>query len=56
MEREIRGLDAGVPAGSARRQRGLYRAANRIPNVVREIGRLREITFRQTGEGTGKVD
>ncbi len=29
-------------------------AANRIPHVVRELGRLREITFRQTGEGTGK--
>ena len=28
--------------------------ANRIPNLLREIGRLREITFRQVGEGTGK--
>ncbi|MFZ0593825.1 MAG: GNAT family N-acyltransferase [Bryobacteraceae bacterium] len=28
--------------------------ANRIPNVVREIGRLRELTFRATGEGTGR--
>jgi putative hemolysin len=28
--------------------------SNRIPNVVREIGRLRELTFRETGEGTGK--
>jgi putative hemolysin len=28
--------------------------ANRAPNVVREIGRLRELTFRETGEGTGK--
>ena len=25
-----------------------------IPNVMREIGRLREITFRAVGEGTGK--
>ena len=25
-----------------------------IPNVLREIGRLREITFREVGEGTGK--
>src|SRR5690606_39210182 len=25
-----------------------------IPNVMREIGRLREITFRATDEGTGK--
>lgn len=28
--------------------------ANEIPNVLHEIGRLREITFRQVGEGTGK--
>lgn len=25
-----------------------------IPNIIQEIGRLREITFRATGEGTGK--
>lgn len=29
-------------------------AAPAIPNVLREIGRLREITFRSVGEGTGK--
>tara|TARA_B110000881_G_scaffold129271_1_gene113566 strand:- start:1256 stop:2200 length:945 start_codon:yes stop_codon:yes gene_type:complete len=28
--------------------------ANAIPNVLMEIGRLREITFRSVGEGTGK--
>jgi putative hemolysin len=28
--------------------------ANEIPNVLQEIGRLREITFRQVGEGTGQ--
>lgn len=28
-------------------------AASHAPNVVREIGRLREISFRQAGEGTG---
>lgn len=28
--------------------------AREIPNVMRELGRLREITFRATGEGTGK--
>jgi putative hemolysin len=26
----------------------------RIPNILREIGRLREITFREVGEGTNK--
>jgi putative hemolysin len=28
--------------------------AHQIPNVLRELGRLREITFRDCGEGTGK--
>ncbi len=28
--------------------------ANLIPNLLREIGRLRELTFREVGEGTGK--
>lgn len=28
--------------------------AERIPAVLREIGRLRELTFRQVGEGTGR--
>jgi putative hemolysin len=29
--------------------------ADRIPSILREIGRLREITFRETHEGTGKA-
>jgi putative hemolysin len=29
--------------------------ARAIPNVLREIGRLREITFREVGEGTGRA-
>jgi len=28
--------------------------ADRIPNILQEIGRLREITFREVGEGTNK--
>ncbi len=28
--------------------------SNYIPNILREIGRLREITFREAGEGTNK--
>ena len=28
-------------------------AADQIPNLLREVGRLREITFRHAGEGTG---
>ncbi|HUC42447.1 MAG TPA: GNAT family N-acyltransferase [Candidatus Sulfotelmatobacter sp.] len=29
-------------------------SAEEIPNVLREIGRLREVTFREVGEGTGR--
>ncbi len=32
-----------------------FAAASQIPFALREIGRLREITFRQAGEGTGKA-
>ena len=29
--------------------------AEKIPNILREIGRLREITFREVGEGTNEA-
>ena len=29
--------------------------ANKIPNILQEIGRLREITFREVGEGTNEA-
>ena len=35
-------------------QRVVYAAADQIPKVLREIGRLREISFRAAGEGTGR--
>jgi putative hemolysin len=31
-----------------------YARSQEIPNILKEIGRLREITFRETGKGTGK--
>ncbi len=31
-----------------------HATARQIPHLLREVGRLREITFRDTGEGTGK--
>ena len=33
----------------------LYAGSDQIPNVLREIGRLRETTFREVGEGTGQA-
>jgi putative hemolysin len=32
----------------------IYGAAHEIPHLLQEIGRLREITFREVGEGTGQ--
>jgi hypothetical protein len=31
-----------------------FAEANKIPNLLHEIGRLREITFREVGEGTNE--
>jgi putative hemolysin len=49
---------AGLPPNSLLGRTGdleVYLArATHIPNVLHELGRLREITFRATGEGTGK--
>lgn len=33
----------------------LLARAHEIPHILREIGRLREVTFRQAGEGTGQA-
>lgn len=32
-----------------------FGSATQLPNVLREIGRLREVTFRLVGEGTGRA-
>uniref|UniRef100_I2PY92 Putative hemolysin n=1 Tax=Desulfovibrio sp. U5L TaxID=596152 RepID=I2PY92_9BACT len=50
---------ARLPAGAVLHQSGEFavieaRAAS-IPLTLREIGRLRELTFRRVGEGTGKA-
>jgi putative hemolysin len=49
---------AGLPAESKLVESGGYEvysaSAEQIPNVLLEIGRLREITFRLAGEGTGR--
>ncbi len=37
------------------RMQVLCAAADRLPNVLREIGRLRELTFRGVGEGSGQA-
>ena len=54
METEIRALEPNELLANQGGHDVYIAAANQIPNILREIGRLREITFRQTGEGTGK--
>ncbi len=53
LEREIEGI-ADLKINS-QAEFDLYLAtSHRIPNILREIGRLREVTFRAVGEGTNK--
>jgi putative hemolysin len=54
LEEEIRGLRAEATLLKAGDMRVLLASAQAIPFTLREIGRLREATFRQAGEGTGK--
>jgi putative hemolysin len=55
---DVAGEIATLPAGCVLGQSGdleVYLSrAKHIPNVLHELGRLREITFRGVGEGTGK--
>src|SRR5262249_52557644 len=55
LEAEI----AALPAGSLLAESGDFAVylseAVHIPLVLEELGRLREITFRAAGEGTGKA-
>ncbi|MHC1712639.1 MAG: lysophospholipid acyltransferase family protein [Solidesulfovibrio sp.] len=50
---------AGLPAGAVLHQSGEFSVieakAVDLPLVLREIGRLRELTFRRVGEGSGKA-
>jgi len=48
----------GMPSGNVLLEHGDYRVAYAeaaaIPHMLREIGRLRELAFRDVGEGTGR--
>jgi putative hemolysin len=54
MAAEIGALDASQRLVEADEFEVWHAEATQIPDTLREIGRLREITFRATGEGTGK--
>ncbi len=56
MEREIKELHRNDKRLLQSKNYEVYlAAAENIPNILQEIGRLREITFREVGEGTNKA-
>ncbi len=54
MEAELAALDGSHWTAEQGTLAAVLARADEIPNVLREIGRLRETTFRGNGEGTGK--
>ncbi|WP_452224056.1 GNAT family N-acyltransferase [Lacinutrix chionoecetis] len=56
MLKEVEALKANDKRLLVSKNYEVYLApANAIPNILREIGRLREITFREVGEGTNEA-
>ncbi len=55
IEADLAGLRAGRLLVHARNWEVYVAKSGEIPNVLREIGRLRELTFRAVGEGTGRA-
>ena len=56
---ELRREVDNLPADSLLLKQGAFRVfcaeSRRIPHIMTEIGRLREVTFRAAGEGTGRA-
>ncbi|MDG5766192.1 GNAT family N-acyltransferase [Balneolales bacterium ANBcel1] len=55
LEDEIRALAPSQRLLDSGEFQVFHAVKKQIPNIVREIGRLREVTFRGTHEGTGKA-
>ncbi|MEI9814499.1 MAG: GNAT family N-acetyltransferase [Acidobacteriota bacterium] len=55
LANEIQGLPPDALLERAGDLEVYLTSAEHMPNVLREIGRLREITFRAVGEGTGRA-
>jgi putative hemolysin len=55
LETEIEPLRDGYKVWTEKNFEVFITPTSLIPNVIREIGRLREITFREIGEGTNKA-
>ena len=54
LEAEFDALPIGQKLARNGKLHVAYASAAQIPNILAEIGRLREITFREAGEGTGE--
>jgi putative hemolysin len=54
IESELASLPSDQHLAASGALRVAYARAEQIPTTLREIGRLREITFRRAGEGTGR--
>ncbi len=55
IQQEVEGLSNKHHLLTSKNYQVFLAEASEIPNVLREIGRLREITFREIGEGTNKA-
>jgi putative hemolysin len=54
MEKEIEDLRGECLVWTEKNYEVFITPTQNIPNIIKEIGRLREITFREVGEGTNK--
>ncbi|GAB3919855.1 lysophospholipid acyltransferase family protein [Mucilaginibacter myungsuensis] len=54
LEKEVAGLRENYLTWTEKNYEVFIAPTSAIPNIIREIGRLREITFREVGEGTNK--
>ncbi|MGY4536718.1 putative hemolysin [Mucilaginibacter sp. UYNi724] len=55
LEKEVDGLRENYKVWTEKYYEVYITPTSQIPTVIREIGRLREITFREVGEGTNKA-
>ncbi|MES2276920.1 MAG: lysophospholipid acyltransferase family protein [Bacteroidota bacterium] len=54
IEKEVEGVREDYLVWTEKNYEVYVTPTSVIPNIIREIGRLREITFREVGEGTNK--
>lgn len=54
MEKEVEQLRENFKVWTEKNYEVFITPTTHIPNIIKEIGRLREVTFREVGEGTNK--